>query len=105
MDDNTIQTTKHLIRSKQVSPLPIGPGGNNPVKSVMNDMNNQLTLMSAQASVNTKYDPPVPQPITKQVITNSVETFQVINESMIYPVSYTMFIIGSLLIVYGMIAK
>jgi hypothetical protein len=99
MEDNTEQHNKHLIRSKQVSPLPIGPGGNNPVKSVLNNMNNQLTLMGAQASVNTKYDPPVPKPITKQVIK---ESFQ---DNMVFPLSYTVMVIGSLLIVYGMIAK
>jgi hypothetical protein len=84
-----------LVRSQQVSPLPIGPGGSNPVKQQMNDTNTKLTMLSAQADANTKYDPPVPQPVTKQVIK---ENFTANSANMI-------FVIGGLCIVYGLIAK
>ena len=84
-----------LVRSRQVSPLPMGPGGNNPVKQEMNNTNTKLTMLTAQAEANTKYDPPVPQPITKQVIK---ENFTVNSANMI-------FVIGGLCIVYGLIAK
>ena len=84
-----------LVRSQQVSPLPIGPGGSNPVKQQMNDTNTKLTMLSAQADANTKYDPPVPQPVTKQVIK---ENFTVNSANML-------FVIGGLCIVYGLIAK
>lgn len=58
--DNAAPADTSLIRSRQVSPLPVGPGGNNPTKRQMNDTNTRLTMLTAQASANTKYDPPVP---------------------------------------------
>lgn len=82
-------------RGQQVSPLPIGPGGSNPVKQQMNQTNTQLAMLTAQATANTKYDPPVPQPIIKAVIK---EHFTV------NPVN-SLFVIGGLLVVYGIIAK
>jgi hypothetical protein len=88
----------NLLRSKQVTPLPIGSGGNNSTKNQMNQMNTQLHMMTAQATANTKYDPPVPQPITKQVIK---ETFISDSNTM----SSTLLVIGGLLIVYGLVSK
>ncbi len=90
-----VATSSGLLQSRQVSPLPIGPGGNNPVKQQMNDTNTKLTMLTAQAEVDTKYDPPVPQPITKQVIK---ENFTANSANMI-------FVIAGLCIVYGLIAK
>lgn len=87
----------NLLRSKQVSPLPIGPGGNNPTKRQMNDTNTQLTMLTAQAAANTKYDPPVPQPITSSV---TIESFSLRDN-----LPTTLTIIGMLSIVYGLIAK
>jgi hypothetical protein len=92
-----IDTIPHnLIRSKQVSPLPIGPGGKNPVKNQMNQTNTQLTMLHAQAIANTKYDPPVPQPITKAV-TKEAFTVQLVPQML--------FVIGGLFIVYGLVTK
>ena len=85
-----------LIRPRQVSPLPIGPGGKNPVKQQMNQTNTQLTMLNAQASANTKYDPPVPQPITKAVVKESF-TNQGVHQMI--------FVVGGLFIVYGLVAK
>ena len=85
-----------LIRPRQVSPLPIGPGGKNPVKQQMNQTNTQLTMLNAQASANTKYDPPVPQPITKAVTKESF-TNQGVHQMI--------FVVGGLFIVYGLVAK
>ncbi len=93
--DSAIQSHS-LIRSIQVSPLPIGPGGKNPVKTQMNQINNQLTMLNAQAAINTKYDPPVPQPITKAVTKESF-TVEVVPSML--------FVIGGLFIVYGLVIK
>ena len=95
MSSNLVSSS-NLIRSRQVSPLPVGPGGSNPVKQQMNQTNTKLTMLTAQAAANTKYDPPVPQPITKQV---TKEGFQIQNSSQLLSV------IGVLCIVYGLIAK
>jgi hypothetical protein len=85
-----------LIRSKQVSPLPIGPGGGNLTKTLLNDTNTQLTMMTAQANANTKYDPPVPQPITKAVVKENFSDGTI---------STTLFVLGGLFIVYGLVTK
>jgi hypothetical protein len=58
----------NVLQSKQVTPLPIGPGGKSALANQMNDTNTKLTLLASQATANTLYDPPVPKPATKQVI-------------------------------------
>jgi hypothetical protein len=62
----------------------------------MNQTNTQLTMLSAQAAANTKYDPPVPQPVTKAV---TKESFTVSD------LPKMLYIVGSLFIVYGLVAK
>ncbi len=96
--DSAAPADTSLIRSRQVSPLPVGPGGKSPAKRQMNDTNTQLTMLMAQSAANTKYDPPVPQPITKQV---TLEKFS----SSAMPISSTILVIGGLLIVYGLVSK
>jgi hypothetical protein len=90
--------SKHLLKSVQVTPLPIGSGGNNSMKTQMNQTNTLLTMIQAQANANTKYDPPVPQPVTKQVIK---ETFT----SDMGTVPSVLFVLGGLFLVYSMVAK
>jgi hypothetical protein len=94
--DSAAPVSNHLIRSKQVTPLPIGPGGNNHVKNQMNQTNTKLTMLHAQATANTKYDPKVPQPITSPV-TKEAFTTQMIPT--------TLFVVGGLIIVYSFVAK
>jgi len=96
--DTAAPANSSLIRSKQVSPLPIGPGGDSPTKQQLNNTNVQLTMLTSQAAANTKYDPPVPQPITKQV---TKEAFS--NNSSYLPA--TLYLVGGLLIVYGIVSK
>jgi hypothetical protein len=90
-----VASSTSLVQSRQVSPLPTGPGGNNPVKQQMNQLNTQLTMLNAQATENTKYDPSVPKSITNPVIK---EKFTVNSANML-------FVIAGLCIVYGLIAK
>lgn len=88
-----------LLKSKQVSPLPIGPGGNSAIKNQMNDTNTQLTLLSAQATANTMYDPPAPKPVTKQLVQGFCSSSS--------PPALPQWILaaGVILIVYGVLAK
>ena len=88
----------HLIKPRQVSPLPVGPGGKNQIKQQLNDTNVQLAMLTAQSTANTKYDPPVPKPVTKQV---TLETFC----SPSAPLPLALVVTGALFIVYGLIAK
>ena len=91
-----------VIQPKQVTPLPIGPGGNNSIKNQMNDTNTQLAMMSVQINADKKFDPPVPKSVTKQVVQGfcSGEAALGMNDM---PVVLS--IIGSICIVYVMIAK
>lgn len=91
--------SKHLLKSVQVTPLPVGPGGNNPMKTQMNQTNTLLTMIQAQANANTKYDPPVPQPMTKQVIKETFIT------SDIGTAPSVLFVLAGLFIVYSIVAK
>jgi len=93
---DTAAPASSLIRSKQVSPLPVGPGGNSPTKQQLNNTNVQLTMLTSQAAANTKYDPPVPQPVTKAVIKENFSNGTI---------STTLFVVGGLFIVYGLVAK
>ena len=95
---NASPAESHLIKPRQVSPLPVGPGGKSQLKQQLNDTNVQLAMLTAQATANTKYDPPVPKPITKQV---TLETF--CSGSTTTPAMIG--VAGILFIVYGLIAK
>lgn len=52
-----------LLKSTQVSPLPIGSGSSNTTKREMNQLNVQLAMLDSQAMADQKFDPPVPKPI------------------------------------------
>lgn len=98
--DSAAPASNDVLRSKQVTPLPIGPGGSNPIKREMNDTNVRLTMMTAQATADTKYDPPVPKPVTKQVFK---EAFCSSSNSNFLPPA--IFVIGGIMLVYGLVAK
>jgi len=87
-----------LLQRKQVAPLPIGPGGKNATKQQMNETNTQLTMLSAQATANTMFDPPPPQPVSKQVVSGFCSGPDT-------TIPETLFMIGFVLIVYGVLAK
>jgi hypothetical protein len=95
-DSTAAPVNNHLIQPRQVAPLAVGPGGNNPVKNQMNQTNTQLTMLNVQAAANTKYDPPVPQPVTKAVTKEGFVSGQLYE---------MLFVVGGLFIVYGLVAK
>jgi|LauGreDrversion4_2_1035121.scaffolds.fasta_scaffold1191649_2 hypothetical protein len=98
MSDNEVNPSdQSLLKKRQVSPLPIGPGGDNSTKREMNETNTRLTMLMAQADANTKYDPPVPEPVTKPL---TIESFE---SGMSMPAA--LMVVGVLFIVYGFVAK
>jgi len=86
-----------LIRSSQVNPLPIGPGGNNEIKQKLNSLNVSLTMAEGQATADTRFDPPPPEPITKPSIKEAFCTTS--------SISVIIGSIGILCIVYGIVTK
>ena len=88
-----------LIRSQQVSPLPIGPGGNNAIKNQLNSLNTTLTMTESQSRADKRFDPPVPIPITQSSIKESFCS------TTISTTSTLLASIGILCIVYGIVAK
>ena len=56
LDSTAAPVNNHLIRPRQVSPLPIGPGGNNSVKQQMNQINTQLTMLNAPLELKISKD-------------------------------------------------
>jgi hypothetical protein len=87
------------ISGTQVAPLPIGSGGSNTTKRQMNSLNTELAMLNAQAAADTKYDPPVPKPITKPSV---IEKFQ---SDPLYTAANTLIITGILMVVYGFVTK
>jgi hypothetical protein len=86
------------LQHTAVQPLPIGSGGNNTTTNNLNQMNTALTMMSVQSTADAKYDPPVPTPAApSQIIQGFCSDDTTVSESM--------FIIGLLCIVYGIVAK
>jgi len=89
------------IQPKQVAPLPIGPGGNNSTKIQMNNTNTQLTMMAAQINADKKFDPPVPKPVTSQIVQGFCSQVPALHEADL-PMILSM--IGSICIIYGVVA-
>jgi hypothetical protein len=94
--------TSISVKGQQIVPLPTGSGGNNAVKQQMNDTNAKLTMMMAQANADSKYDPPVPQPLTLQVMKK--ERFTEYLDMNINIPSF-LCITGSIMILYGLLSE
>lgn len=94
---NVEPSDSNLLKRKQVSPLPVGPGGKNTIKTQLNQTNTQLTMMMAQATADTKYDPQTPKPVTSQVI---IEKFTDSSS-----ISKMLFVVGGLFLIFGFVAK
>lgn len=95
---NDSASNMNVLKSKQVAPLPIGPGGKNATKNQMNQTNTQLAMLESQATANTMYDPPVPKPVTKQLIQPFCSGP---NDS----IPFMLFVLGGVFIVYGIVSK
>ena len=91
-------TNINVLKSKQVTPLPIGPGGKNATKNQMNETNTQLAMLASQATANTLYDPPVPKPVTKQLVQPFCSGP---NDS----IPSIVLVLAGVLIVYGIVSK
>lgn len=84
-----------------VSQLPIGSGGNSTTQQQMNAVNTQLTMMSAQAKEDSKYDPKPPKPVTSAQI---IQPF-CNRRNTIDTIATSLAVIGGICIVYGIVTK
>jgi hypothetical protein len=86
-----------------VTPLPIGSGGDSTTSQQMNEANYALTMMTAQSQADSKFDPIAPPPKRPlQQIERFCSGYRSNNMKM---VSYALYGIGGLCIVYGVLAK
>ena len=87
-------------RAIQVDPLPISSGGApTQTQKDMEKANITLTMMSAQANADSKFDPPPPQPLTPPVVK---EGFCSTDPS---DPSFWIFVVGVSFILYGIVSK
>jgi len=91
------------LRTAQVTPLPIGSGGSSTTALRMNNMNSNLTMMSVQSAADSKYDPPVPQPLTSPQLVQAFCSGPSLRYSNNLPVYIAL--LGGACIVYGVITK
>jgi hypothetical protein len=88
------------VQPVQGNSLPVGPGAGSPSKTAMNNINNDLTMMTAQSGADSVFDPPPPPPKTEPAL---VQTFCSGPSS---PIDLRiLMVIGGLMVVYGIIAK
>jgi len=92
------------LRTAPVTPLPIGSGGSSTTTQRMNDVNASLTMMSVQSGADSKYDPPVPKPLTSPQL---VQAFCSGPSQLRYSHNLPLYIglLGGACIVYGIITK
>lgn len=87
------------IKAKQVTPLPIGSGGSSATKQQFNNNNVALSMMTAQATMDAKFDGPTPKHVTEQAIVQKFRSGTPLS------LEESMMVVGGLLVVYGIIAK
>jgi hypothetical protein len=92
------EMSKPIVPGAQVAALPIGSGGSNATKKQLNDINVSLSMMTAQAMADQKYDPPPPIPVRAAMIK---EAFCSMDPSQQVP--FALAAIGAGLVIYGLI--
>lgn len=95
---DSINNSKLAVQSQTVAPLPISSGGDTKSGKDMNNMNTQLTMLSAQANADAKFDPPSSSHASKQVVSHFCSGPTI-------SFAEALGIVGGVLIVYGIIAK
>ena len=79
-------------------------GGKNSINKQFNEMNTKMALMQSQANENKRFDPLPPPPLTKPtVLRDGVVVVDGFRSHHSVPISLA--VIGTLLFVYGFVAK
>jgi hypothetical protein len=95
----------NYAESTQVIPLPIGPGGANPLTNKMNSTNEQLAMLTTQSKANTEFDPEPPKPITPPIVKGKTAISEAFCSMTMDSSAMMVGIAGCLLIVYGLVSK
>jgi hypothetical protein len=85
-----------VVPTKELTPLPLGPPGNDLIKSKLNELSYKMQIMETQAVENSKFDPLPPKPMTTPMIIEKFTTTSL---------SSTLAVIGVLFVVYGLLRK
>ena len=83
----------------QIRPLPVSSGRQTPSTRLLDEHNKNLTMLATQSKADQKFDPP---PAKRPTQSSFVEKFIATPTA---PLTTTLFVIGTLLVVYGALAK
>jgi hypothetical protein len=83
----------------QIRPLPVSSGRQTPSTRLLDEHNKNLTMLATQSKADQKFDPP---PAKRPTDSKFVEKFLAAPTA---PLTTTLFVIGTLLAVYGALAK
>jgi hypothetical protein len=83
----------------QIRPLPVSSGRQTPTSRLLDEHNKNLTMLATQARADQKFDPP---PAKRPTEAKFVEKFLAAPTA---PLTTTLFVVGTLLVVYGALSK
>lgn len=83
----------------QIRPLPVSSGRQTPTTRLLDEHNKNLTMLATQSRADQKFDPP---PAKRPTDSKFVEKFLAAPTA---PLTTTLFVVGTLLVVYGALSK
>ena len=83
----------------QIRPLPVSSGRQTPTTRLLDEHNKNLTMLATQSKADQKFDPP---PAKRPTDSKFVEKFLAAPTA---PLTTTLFVVGTLLVVYGALSK
>jgi len=93
------------MTSRKVTPLAMSSGGKNSIHKQFHEMNTKMALMQSQANENKRFDPQPPEPLTKPTILRDGVAVVVDGFCSRDSLPMSLAVIGTLLFVYGWVAK
>lgn len=104
MSNNPSETIQsNAVTSHKVAPLAISSGGKNSTNKQFHEMNTKIAMLGAQAKSAAKYDPDVNAYTTKPMILRDGVVVDGFCSD--YPIPVSLAVVGTLLFVYGFVAK
>ena len=101
MSDSQPETQPNILTSRKVTPLAMSSGGKNSIHTQFHEMNTKRAMLQSQATENKRFDPRPPPPLTKPTILRD----GVVVDGFCSDYPFSLAVIGTLLFVYGFVAK